>query len=65
MMNIFERHIESLILNELQTRKYNVTREKRGLAVGDITKEEFQDYLDDVVFEEKVLEFFHKKTGVE
>ncbi len=57
-MNQYNRHIESLILKELETRKYIVTREKRGLDVGDITKEEFQDYLDDVIFEEKVLNFF-------
>jgi hypothetical protein len=58
-MNPFERHIESLILNELQKRRYIQNREKRGLDVGDITKEEFQDYVDDVTFEENVLAFFH------
>jgi len=58
-MNPFERHIESLILDELQKRRYIRNREKRGLDVGDITKEEFQDYVDDVTFEENVLQFFH------
>jgi hypothetical protein len=61
-MNPFERHIEALILDELQKRRYVVTRERRGLDVGDITKEEFQDYLDDVIFEEKVLNFFTNAT---
>jgi hypothetical protein len=57
-MSPFERHIESLILDELQKRRYIRNREKRGLDVGDITKEEFQDYVDDVTFEENVLAFF-------
>ena len=58
-----KRHIIYLIEQELQQREYYVNRERRGLEVGDITAEEFQDYLDDVVFEKKVLLQFHKAVS--
>src|ERR1700690_694704 len=42
------RHIESLIEAELKNRIYIMDREHRGLKVGDISAEEFKDYVDDV-----------------
>lgn len=59
----FNRHIESLILKEVETRRYLVTRERRGLDVGDISQAEFQEYVDDMAFELRVLDYFRKEIA--
>ena len=55
MKDSIKRHVISMVESELQQRTYVRDREKRGLDVGDITAEEFQDYEDDVRFEQEVL----------
>lgn len=55
MPESIKKHLVMLVQKELQQRVYVRDREKRGLDVGDITAEEFQDYEDDVAFERSVL----------
>jgi hypothetical protein len=59
----FNRHIESLILKEVETRRYLVTREQNELEAGNISQAEFQDYVDDLAFEKKVLDYFRKEIA--
>jgi len=59
----FNRHIESLILKEVETQRYLVIREQGRLDVGDISQAEFQDYVDDLAFERKVLDYFRKEIA--
>jgi hypothetical protein len=59
----FNRHIESLILKEVETRRYLVTREQNELEAGNISQAEFRDYVYDLAFEKKVLDYFRKEIA--
>ena len=54
-----KRHLVAMINTELQTAIYTRDREARGLAAGDITQAEFQDYQNDVDFVKEVLAWFN------
>jgi hypothetical protein len=59
----FNRHIESLILKEVETRRYSLNRANIKSVKGEMAQAEFQDYVDDLAFEKKVLDYFRKEIA--
>jgi hypothetical protein len=59
----FNRHIESLILKEVETRRYALKRADIEGVKGVMAQAEFDECKDDLAFEKKVLDYFRKEIA--